>query len=74
MKKAEKKPSQTAETRHTKTLVVNAVRLNIRKKPDMDSDAVGHLVFGEEVEVLGEAKNGWYKTKDGNYVMAEFVS
>lgn len=43
--------------------------VNVREKPDADSDRVGHLNKGEKVNVTGIVSNGWVQIefKDGVY-------
>ncbi len=46
--------------------------VNVRTKPDADSERVGHLDKGEKVQVTGKAANGWYRIKfeDGEYFVS----
>ncbi len=46
--------------------------VNVRTKPDADSERVGHLDEGEKVQVTGKAANGWYriKFKNGEYFVS----
>ncbi len=37
--------------------------VNVRTKPDANSERVGHLDKGEKVQVTGKAANGWYRIK-----------
>lgn len=48
-----------------RTLAVNADVLNVRESPSMQSDTVGTLRYGDEVEVLEYSANEEYI--DGNY-------
>ncbi len=50
--------------------------VNVREKPDANSERVGGLSEGEKVQVTGKAANGWYRIKfdggeyfvSGNYL------
>ncbi len=46
--------------------------VNVRTKPDADSERVGHLDKGEKVQVTGKAADGWYRIKfeDGEYFVS----
>lgn len=60
----------------TRTVTVNANRLNIRKEPSVDSKRIGYLVTDEKVtllEDLGEWKKIAYHEAEG-YVSAEYVT
>ncbi len=37
--------------------------VNVRSGPGTDYERVGHLDFGEEVELTGVCENGWYRIK-----------
>lgn len=55
----------TEETANTKTkqkaLVVNCKRLNVRKKPDMNSDVLEIIVENDEVEIEELNDSDFYK-------------
>lgn len=55
-----------------KKAVVDAARLVIRQKPNMDAGISRELHHGEELEVIAEGEE-WTKVI-GGYVMTEFIS
>lgn len=73
MKTADKKIPETPEKRkESKKVVVNAARLAVRQKPNLNAGIVRAVLRGEELEVVADGDE-WTKVKDG-YVMTEFVS
>lgn len=55
-----------------KMAVVDAARLVIRQKPNMDAGISREILRGEELEVIAEGEV-WTKVI-GGYVMTEFIS
>ena len=55
----------SGERSSVRTLAVNADALNVREGPSMQSETVGTLRYGDEVEVLEYSENAEYI--DGNY-------
>lgn len=57
-----------------------ASRLNMRSEPSRDAAAIGKFVSGTQVEVLGDAGNGWAQVRIGGgrgsvtgYMMASYL-
>lgn len=73
MKKAERKVSVTPEKRERKETVVSAIRLAVRKQPNVNAELVKIVTQGERLEVIGETIGEWTKVR-GGYVMSEFVT
>jgi len=48
--------------------------LNVRKGPDTNYDVVGTLTRNQEVTVVAQTGNGWYKTFDGFYVFGDLLT
>lgn len=48
--------------------------INVRSGPGTDYDVVKGLNAGDQIDVIAETSNGWYKTYNGNYVSKEYVS
>lgn len=58
-----------------KTLIVNTDKLNLRKKPDVNSEIIGVLYMGDKVEII-ESTEGWRYVKTGSdlgWASAEFL-
>lgn len=49
--------------------------LNVREEPDLKAKRIGRLLDGETVTVdpKAEAPLGWFRLKDGGYVMGEYL-
>ncbi len=74
--------SVTAETLQSETFAVSVKDMsgkmyavndvNVRLLPDASSERIGHLDRGDEVEITGQAENGWYRIKfrDGEYFVS----
>ena len=48
--------------------------INVRSGPGTNYDVVKGLNAGDQIDVIAETSNGWYKTYNGNYVSKEYVS
>lgn len=48
--------------------------INVRSGPGTNYDIVKGLNAGDQIDVIAETSNGWYKTYNGNYVSKEYVS
>ena len=48
--------------------------VNLRSKPDKDSNLVRTLEDGDAIDVVAKTSNGWYKTYNGNYVLASLTT
>ena len=69
---AETEPSQEEsgiEILPASGVMVANSSVNVREEPDPDSDRVGHLDKGDEVNITGIASNGWVRVvfKGGEY-------
>lgn len=51
--------------------VITDKGLNIRKEPDISSEVVGTINYGDEVTVINEV-DGWYETTDG-FIKTDYV-
>lgn len=59
----------------TNAIIVTASSLNLRAKPDINSEKLASLSYGTELEILSE-ENGWYKVSCGGtvgYVSKEYT-
>ena len=52
--------------------VISESGLNIRQEPGVDSDVVGTLYYGAEIEVIG-VEGDWYET-DLGFIYSEYVN
>lgn len=48
--------------------------INVRSGPGTNYDVVKGLNQGDQIDVIAETSNGWYKTYNGNYVSKDYVS
>ena len=55
--------TSTYKTQTSKTGIVTAYALNIRKGPSTSYERIGSLAEGQKVTVTSTASNGWYKIK-----------
>ena len=55
--------TSTYKTETSKTGIVTAYALNIRKGPSTSYERIGSLAEGQKVTVTSTASNGWYKIK-----------
>lgn len=58
------------------TVMYSLVTLNVRAEPDTESKIVGQLNPGDETEVVGVTKNGWYQivfNGSKHFVSAEYL-
>lgn len=62
---------QEIETEEIKGIVISTTGLNIRQSPTLDSNIVGVLYYGEEVNILEDCGD-WYRTEDG-FIFKEYV-
>lgn len=54
---------------------VNALKLNVRKGPSASDVVIKVISNGDTIELESlDMTSGFYKTKDGNYVMADFIT
>lgn len=51
--------------------VITDKGLNIRKEPDISSEVVGTINYGDDVTVINEV-DGWYETTDG-FIKTDYV-
>ena len=51
--------------------VITDKGLNIRKEPDISSEVVGTINYGDDVTVINEV-DGWYETSDG-FIKTDYV-
>ena len=51
--------------------VITDKGLNIRKEPDMSSEVVGTINYGDETTVIDEV-DGWYETTNG-FIKSDYV-
>ena len=61
---------------HTYNIVVATSDVNVRKKDDINSERLTLLPKGEELPLLADMENGWYKVKyneEEAYLRKEFV-
>ena len=74
---AEEKPETQTSAEGTEIRPIGAEyqvtgdALNVRMEPNADSDVMGLLLYGDEVEVIGAvavdgAENGWYQIRFEN--------
>ena len=56
---------------HRQVKVTTDKGLNIRKEPDMSSEVVGTINYGDETTVIDEV-DGWYETNDG-FIKSDYV-
>ena len=62
---------QEIETEASKGIVISTTGLNIRQSPTLDSNRVGVLYYGDEVNILEDCGD-WYRTEDG-FIFKEYV-
>ncbi len=70
-------PAETTEKVTEKELylaVYATTAINVRSGPGTDYDVVKSLNAGDQIDVIAETSNGWYKTYNGNYVSKDYVS
>lgn len=48
--------------------------LNVRSGPGKEYDLVKQLNEGDAIDVVAKTENGWYKTINGNYVLASLTT
>ncbi|HPE27839.1 MAG TPA: NlpC/P60 family protein [Saccharofermentans sp.] len=48
--------------------------LNVRSGPGVNYSLVSVLTTGQEISIVAQTDNGWYKTSTGNYVKASLCS
>ncbi|HUM23568.1 MAG TPA: SH3 domain-containing protein [Saccharofermentans sp.] len=70
---AEPTTVQVTETDYFCT-VYAASALNVRSGPGTEYDLVKQLNPGDEIDVIAQTRNGWYKTYNGNYVLASLTT
>lgn len=63
--------TEASKFEHKYVKVVTEKGLNIREKPDITSDVVGTINYGEEVLVINEC-DGWYETTDG-FISQDYI-
>ena len=63
--------TEASKFEHKYVKVVTEKGLNIREKPDITSDVVGTINYGEEVLVINEC-NGWYETTNG-FISQDYI-
>lgn len=63
--------TESSKFEHKYVKVVTEKGLNIREKPDITSDVVGTINYGEEVLVINEC-DGWYETTDG-FISQDYI-
>lgn len=56
---------------HRQVKVITDKGLNIRKEPDISSEVVGTINYGDETTVINEV-DGWYETTDG-FIKSDYV-
>ena len=56
---------------HRQVKVITDKGLNIRKEPDVSSEVVGTINYGNETTVIDEV-DGWYETNDG-FIKSDYV-
>ncbi len=59
------------------TGIVTTDTLRVRKEPSTESSILGLISIDDEVEIIGEEENGWYKIKYENgtgYVAAQYIN
>lgn len=71
MRKTEKKVPATPE-RTRKYVNVMAIRLAVRKHPNLQADIMKIVNQGDRLEVIGDTSGTWTKV-NGGYVASEFV-
>ena len=67
----DKATTEASKFEHKYVKVVTEKGLNIREKPDITSDVVGTINYGEEVLVINEC-NGWYETTNG-FISQDYI-
>lgn len=70
-------PAETTEKVTEKELylaVYATTAINVRSGPGTGYDVVKSLNAGDQIDVIAETSNGWYKTYNGNYVSKDYVS
>lgn len=55
-------------------VVYASSELNVRRAPSTSSDVVKTLNPGDAIDVIASTSNGWYKTYNNNYVLAELTT
>ena len=63
--------TEASKFEHKYVKVVTEKGLNIREKPDITSDVVGTINYGEEVLVINEC-DGWYETTEG-FISQDYI-
>lgn len=62
---------ESAVFEHRQVKVITDKGLNIRKEPDISSEVVGTINYGDETIVVNEV-DGWYETTDG-FIKSDYV-
>ena len=78
-KKVVKKATPTMNPKKIKTTAYRAKvyaknKMNVRSGPGTNYKIVKTLEKGDGIDVRGKTNNGWYKTINGNYVLASLTT
>lgn len=68
------KPKNSISETRVSLRVYAAGTVNLRSKPDKNSALVRTLEDGDAIDVVAKTSNGWYKTFNGNYVLASLTT
>lgn len=68
------KPKNSISETKVSLRVYASGTVNLRSKPDKDSALVRTLDDGDAIDVVAKTSNGWYKTFNGNYVLASLTT
>jgi uncharacterized protein YgiM (DUF1202 family) len=63
--------TETNEFEQRQVKVITDKGLNIRKEPDISSEVVGTINYGDETTVINEV-DGWYETTNG-FIKSDYV-
>ena len=65
---------ETVSETELNTTVYASCTANLRNGPSTDAGLVKVLNTGDEIDVVAETSNGWYKTVNGNYIKASLTT
>lgn len=63
--------TETNEFEQRQVKVITDKGLNIRKEPDISSEVVGTINYGDETTIINEV-DGWYETTNG-FIKSDYV-
>ena len=73
-KETTKETSSKITEKELKIAVYATTTINVRKGPGTNYGIVKNVYKGDQIDVVAETSNGWYKTINGNYVKKSLTS